>query len=388
MFEDKQNIIWVSTNSGLYQLKKEGFYENKQIKPQINFESFEVNYKDKSQLLNNKKIELPNSSNSLIIRYKTIDLLNSKNIFYRYVINGKSSKWSKDKSLQLANLKYGTYKIEIQSMVDDVKSDTKSISFTIATPFYLNAYFILLIILSIIVIAYLLVDINIKKIKKKNQLKLNQLKIENTLLNLKQKALQLQMNPHFIFNVLNGIKALGNSGNTKELNVVISQFSNLLRSILHNSKKEEISLKEEIESLHNYLNLEKRISSKEFDFFIDADLISSDLEEILVPTMLFQPFIENSIKHGFKGTKKGIIEVKIEEIKGFLYISITDNGVGLNASKHKNNSNLHNSLALQITKERLNNISKRNNFSISEYYHNNKVSGTKVKFRIPVKTDF
>ena len=71
---------------------------------------------------------------------------------------------------------------------------------------------------------YLLVEKNIKKLKKENDSRVNKLKLENKLLDLKQKALQLQMNPHFIFNVLNGIKALGNSGKTKELNFVINNL--------------------------------------------------------------------------------------------------------------------------------------------------------------------
>ena len=196
------------------------------------------------------------------------------------------------------------------------------------------------------------------------------------------------MNPHFIFNVLNGIKALGNSGKTDKLNKTISQFSVLLRSILSNSRKEEISLKEEINSLKNYIELEQSMSSKTFEYTIKTDLKNIDIEEVLIPTMLIQPFIENAIKHGFQTHKKGKITINFEIKNTFLNCSIIDNGIGIHQSMKQKPNTDHTSVALKVSKERIKNISVKNSFSIDEIIESTNIKGTKVWFKIPLKTDY
>ena len=195
------------------------------------------------------------------------------------------------------------------------------------------------------------------------------------------------MNPHFIFNVLNGIKAFGNKGEISTMNETISQFSILLRSILQNSRLEEINLTEELKTIENYLALEQKISSKKFTYSLKTVLNNIAIEEILIPPMLVQPFIENSIKHGFQPNKESnTIEVLFEVKQRFLHCSIKDNGIGFYQSK-KEKSNNH-SLAIQITKERVINLSSKHSFMIEEIKENDTVYGTKVWFKIPLKTDY
>ena len=188
--------------------------------------------------------------------------------------------------------------------------------------------------ISFLFVCYVLVDFYIKKNKKISNDRISALKQENHLLTLEQKALQLQMNPHFIFNVLNGIKALGNTGKIDELNKTISQFSVLLRSILNNSRKEEISLQEEIDYLKNYIELEQNMSSKLFTFQIHTNLNNIDPEEILIPSMLIQPFVENAIKHGIQVNKKGLITICFFIKNNFLNCSVIDNGIGIDKNYH------------------------------------------------------
>ena len=227
----------------------------------------------------------------------------------------------------------------------------------------------------------------IKNIKAKNKAKLKQLKLENHLLSLEQKALQLQMNPHFVFNVLNGIKALGNSNKSEELNTTINKFAVLLRSVLNSSRQEEISLSEEISTLKNYIELEQQMSSNPFEYTIKTDL-NIDAEEILIPPMLLQPFVENSIKHGINSIKNGEIDINFSIKDDFLRCSINDNGVGFLQSEKQINSNSHQSLAVNVTKERIKHLSKDSKFSISELKEKNTITGTRVWFKIPLKTDF
>ena len=207
------------------------------------------------------------------------------------------------------------------------------------------------------------------------------------MISLEQKALQLQMNPHFIFNVLNGIKALGNSGKSVELNTTISKFATLLRGVLHNSRQEEISLAEEITTLKNYIELEQQINSNTFEYSITTNL-SIDVEEILIPPMLIQPFVENSIKHGISSVENGKITISFSIKNDLLHCEIVDNGIGVHQSKELKKVSSHKSVALKVTQERIRNLSKNSAFSINEIHEEGKVIGTKVVFKIPLKTDF
>lgn len=388
VFNDNQNIKWIGTNQGLYQQKKYNI-NNRNSKPNLYLESVKINFKEVNYLSKeNINLNLSSNENSISIVYKTVNLLKPKNILYRYKINNTFSNWNKNNSLQLANLDYGSYTLELQSKIDDVKSDIKKINFTINTPFYYNVYFIISAFILFVFISYVLVDLNIKSIKKKNSKKLNELELKNSLLTLKQKALQLQMNPHFVFNVLNGIKALGNSRKTKELNNSINHFSSLLRSILNSSMKDKITLKEEIEALKNYLELEQKMSSKKIIYSIKTNLNNIDTEEILIPTMLIQPFAENTIHHAFINKEFGKIEISFTIKKNILYCSIKDDGIGFNTSINNKKETNHKSAALKITKERINNIYKYSDFNISELKEGDIITGTNVSFKIPLETDF
>jgi two-component system sensor histidine kinase LytS len=389
VFKDTQNTVWIASNNGLYQLKTVISNYSNSHKPVIYFENLFINNQNTDSLLSAKNATtFSPSENNISIYFKTVDLLNPRKIKYRYKLDNKFSSWSANNSVQFANLNAGKYTFEIQSKIDDKFSEIKSFSFIIDTPFYKKTWFILSTIILFLFAGYLFLDIYIKNINLKNKEKIDTLKKEKHLLSLEQKALQLQMNPHFIFNVLNGIKALGNSGKTAELNTTISQFSVLLRSILNNSRKEKISLKEEIESLKNYIELEQGMSSKNFEYSFKTNLKAIDADEILIPTMLIQPFIENAIQHGFEVTKKGKITISFEVKNSYLHCTIIDNGIGIHQSKKRKENSNHNSVALKVSKERIENIATKNSFFIDEIIQDSIIKGTKIWFKIPLITDY
>ena len=162
----------------------------------------------------------------------------------------------------------------------------------------------------------------------------------------------------------------------------------MLRGILNNSRKEEITLQEEINILRNYIELEQRMSSKTFTYTIHTDLKNIDPEEILIPTMLIQPFVENSIEHAFQKNKLGNIIINFTIQHHYLHCSIVDNGIGIHQSKKQKKHKSHKSVALKVSKERLNILSLKSNLSINEIKQDNEIKGTKVSFKIPLKTDF
>lgn len=389
VFIDNQNAIFIASKKGLYQIKKNRFQQSKYTKPDVHFESIRVNHQNLDTLLSSKNIELPHLKNNISITFKTVDLSNPKKIQYRYQLNGVFSPWSANNTVQFANLNAGKYIFKVQSKINNKESSIESFSFNIEAPFYKKAWFYFSLVITLLAITYILLDSYIKRINTKNQKKVNQLKLQNRLLSLEQKALQLQMNPHFIFNVLNGIKALGNNRNTKELNSTISKFSLLLRGILNNSRKDEISLGDEIILLQNYIELEQRMSSKSFSYNINTKLNNIDKEEILIPTMLIQPFVENSIQHAFNKNTKGEIQIDFEVKHRFLHFAVIDNGIGINQSKKRKGNSSHKSIALQVSKERLLAINKYSRLKIDEITNEKKeVVGTRVNFKIPLKTDY
>ncbi len=387
-FQDTEKNTWIGTqNKGLFFLKNDKITSNKPI---IYFENIEVVFTPIDSInINNyhKTLQLPADKNHISFYYKTVNISNTNNLEYRYSLNNQASPWSKKSAVDFAYLSPGNYTFTAQSRIGKLESQPLKFTFFIDTPIYQKKWFIWT---SIAFACLLLGGISalyIRKIKAKNKAKVAKLKLENHLLSLEQKALQLQMNPHFIFNVLNGIKALGNSGKSVELNTTISMFATLLRGVLHNSRQEEISLAEEISTLKNYIELEQQMSTKSFEYSITNHL-NIDPEEILIPPMLIQPFVENSIKHGISSVENGKIAIRFTAKNDFLQCEIEDNGIGFMQSKKLKKTSTHQSVAMQVTKERIQNLSKKSSFNSIEITENNQVKGTKITFSIPLKTDF
>lgn len=387
-FQDNENNTWVSTkDKGVYFIKSD---KPIQKKPTISFENIEVVFTPLDSInINNysKTLKLPADKNHISFYYKTIDISNSNKLEYRYTLNNQTSPWSTKSAIDLAYLSPGNYTFSAQSRIGKIESTPIEFNFYIDTPIYKKSWFIWSTIGVASIILTLIVWSYIRRIQAKNKAKVAKLKLENHLISLEQKALQLQMNPHFIFNVLNGIKALGNSGKSVELNTTISKLATLLRGVLHNSRQEEISLAEEITTLKNYIELEQHINSNTFEYSITTNL-SIDPEEILIPPMLIQPFVENSIKHGISFVENGKITISFSIKNDLLHCEIIDNGIGVHQSKELKKVSSHKSVALKVTQERIRNLSKKGAFSIIELYNEGKVTGTKVLFEIPLKTDF
>ena len=382
--KDIDGNIWFGTMNGLTkyipsksQLKKSA--------PTISFENIEVTYQTLDSLNINdysKTLQLKPTENHLSFQFKSIDINHPKGIEYRWKLDDEYSPWTSKDFIDFANLDDGQYTFTVQARnIDWMESAPISFSFFIDKPLFEKSWFLSSAYGSLGLIILLLAVYYGKKTKRKNRQKVEKLKLENHLLSLEQKALQLQMNPHFIFNVLNGIKAMGSEGETQEMNTTINTFASLLRSILNSSRQEEISLKEEMKTLRNYLTLEQQMNVNSFEYDIDLKTNGIDSEEILIPPMLIQPFVENSIKHGFKNLNhKGQITISFLVKKDYLHCEVKDNGIGINQSKKETQS--HQSMALQVTKERIESLSGQNSLHIKED------NGTTVSFHLPLKTDF
>ncbi|WP_291720712.1 histidine kinase [Bernardetia sp.] len=195
-----------------------------------------------------------------------------------------------------------------------------------------------------------------------------------------------QINPHFFFNVLSAIQMLVYEKETERVSKYITGFSYLMRQVLEGSNQEKVSLEEEIKFLNTYLSLEQL--SLEFDYKIieEAQDESDELEieDIFIPTMLLQPFVENAIEHGLRKSTKSEknIEIKFTEIsQNLLQVSIKDNGVGRNQERKKQ----HISRALEITKDRQKLMKDAFEYEIIDHKDENQNAlGTEVVFSIKI----
>ncbi|MBC8883818.1 histidine kinase [Flavobacterium piscinae] len=209
-------------------------------------------------------------------------------------------------------------------------------------------------------------------------------KYENEILNLKLDALRSQMNPHFIFNALNSIKVYFIENNKEKAVYYLNKFSKLIRNILEFSKREYITIKEELEVIELYLTIEN-IRFNNAISLVFEQLEDAKMTEKRIPGLILQPFVENSIWHGLM-RKEGHKEIKIgcinEHNKTGLFIQ--DNGIGREKAKeNKMNSFKKDSLGIEFSIERLNNFNLQNQLNytfeiIDLKDEKNQPNGTKV----------
>lgn len=216
------------------------------------------------------------------------------------------------------------------------------------------------------------------------------LTLQKELAEYEQKALHLQMNPHFVFNCLGSISSFIVQNGTDSAIKYLSKFSKLMRLTLEYSKESLIPIDKEIESLQNYLELEQLRFNHKFNFYIRK---SPEIEDdVALPPLIIQPFIENAIIHGVIPKKEiGNVSIDFSIDNDSLICSILDDGIGINQSKlNKENSVLaHKSMALDIIKKRLEMIasstSKKATIEIEELTENNEIKGTKVILQLPLQ---
>lgn len=211
-------------------------------------------------------------------------------------------------------------------------------------------------------------------------------------IDLEQRLLRAQMNPHFIFNSLCAIQDLILAGQPGKANTYLVKIASLMRNILENSREEFIPLEKEIETLKLYLDVQQlRFESGfEYNFRIDSRI---DTENISVPPMLAQPCLENSVEHGLLPGKNGAkIEVSCKIEDKILRLEVTDNGMGreLSGKKEKGRDIEKQSIATTVIKERLDFFRKKMkikniSYDIRDLHENSDSPGTKVTIMMPFR---
>jgi tetratricopeptide (TPR) repeat protein len=200
---------------------------------------------------------------------------------------------------------------------------------------------------------------------------------------LENKALRSQMNPHFLFNALNGIAGYVRKHEAELAEEYLAKFARLMRLVLENSEKGEVSLSAELEALKIYVALESVRLGKPVTCTVEVGG-TIDIENTLIPPLLLQPFVENSIWHGIMPKQgPGNILIKLYKIGDTLHVIIEDNGVGLPEVKNEFNTSKTASMGMKLTERRIQ-LLKGQNESKEKYIEVKEIpEGFRVLLRIP-----
>ncbi len=223
-------------------------------------------------------------------------------------------------------------------------------------------------------------------------LSFRQLKLRSKYNNIlmQQRLLRTQMNPHFIFNALSAIQVYILENDMQKSSQFLSDFASLMRQVLRSSEYEYVPLKDENKMLGYYLELQRLRFAYPFQYNIHIDE-NINKDDVLIPPMLTQPFVENAIEHGIKSIgEKGVINIRFFKQNNTIKIEIEDNGIGWKASqKARSIGSKHESMAIKITNERLDVIKKMTHkkakFKISDLQDIKPgESGVLVQFELPI----
>ena len=310
---------------------------------------------------------------------------------YLYRLEGASNEWksisSSSSNINFPSLAPGTYLFSLKIVYRDQESETVQYSFNIKPPFWYQTWFILLCFVFFILIITSLFYIRLKRNERKRKIAFSKQKMESDIIESKLKAIRSQMNPHFIFNSLNSIQALVLKEDKARSYDSIERFSDLVRKTLNFSEKSFIPISDEVAFLNTYLSLESLRMKNEFEFSVINDFE----EDISIPSLLIQPFLENSIHHGLlhkEGEKR--LSITFSHQNDIASCTIIDNGIGREESNRINQrqNNRHQSFSLNAMKERLQILSEQHNtsydYEITDLYNEaNEPIGTKVILYFP-----
>ena len=383
-FTIHQNKLWVSHTGGVQPIDLNYNQSNRQ-KPTIRL----------NHILVNDELIHPLQTNSLNSKQRKIQFIfssttlrNHESIHYYYKLSGYDVNWNINNydanQITYSALAPGDYTFYLKVENQGIYSESIVYSFSIAAPFYTRWWFISIVIVLFLGIVWFIYRWQLNIQRKKSQ-QINELNAS------KLTAIQSQMNPHFIFNSLNSIQDLILKGDVEHSYSYITTFSNLVRRTLNYSEKDFIDFEQEIKLLELYLSLEKLRFKKDLNYSID---IHKNVEDIMIPPLLIQPFIENSLIHGLLH-KEGQKNLKITfELKDTLICTIADNGIGREKAKaiKQRQRAEHESFSGKAIHKRfeiLSNVFEGNfGYRYEDLFEHQEATGTKVILSIPVKHKF
>ncbi|MFY9241642.1 MAG: histidine kinase [Polaribacter sp.] len=389
--------IYLSTDSELFSFNAKTVF-NQQPKNQLQPYFTSIAIDDKKQAFQNEYV-LKNDKKKITINYNTNGFSSKENSTYQYRLFDKNEAlpdWqintSNNNQIIYNRLAEGDYIFQLKNKDATETSEIKELNFIVEGVFYEQLWFYGLISFGVISL-FLMYSYNTnKRLKEKQRLELEKQNKEIENIFLKLESLRSQMNPHFVFNALNSIQDYIVNNQKNLAADYLGKFADLIRKYLDQSSKKEIALSEEIETIERYLELEKLRFEEKLSYQIKIQE-NLNIDDIFIPTVLIQPYVENALKHGLLHKKeKGnlSIEISINEEKSTLIITVIDNGVGRKkaAAIKEKQIRRHVSFATEATNKRLEllNYNKQDKIEllVEDLDVNAKDVGTKVTLIIPI----
>ena len=399
LLNDRHGRLWVSSWYGV-QYARQAFMEPSGVATDLSVAITKVEtspmYEDSlTPLIYTGTLALRKNQRDITFQYVLPNPLNSTSVKYQYMLDGVDKDWitTDQRIVRYPRLKGGKYTFSVRARENDNQDWTKTTSLVITIPKQLIEWWWFWSIVGILFLACVIL-INrflLSRAKKEERLKAD---FEHQLSEIQMQALRAQMNPHFLFNSLNSIKYFAISKSKDETAAYLSKFSMLVRAILNNSKSRTISLKEELDALQLYIEIEHLRLDGKFDYLIDIDS-SIHIKQAQIPPMILQPFVENAIWHGLMHKDgRGKLLVQVKDMGHQIQCIIEDNGIGrAKAATFRNSQTDHKkSVGMQITSDRIALINKIYHIDtqvmvIDLEDENGTPKGTRVVINIPLIHD-
>lgn len=304
-----------------------------------------------------ENVQLSYQQNFFSFEFSALDFTNKQPKEFAYQLEGLEPEWVLAGDRRYAaytNISGGDYTFKVRVRNESGSwSAPAALHIRIIPPIWERWWFWLLVILALAAIIYGIYRYRVNQIRKVEALKTA---FNKQLAEMEMKALRAQMNPHFLFNSLNAIKFYVLKRSKEKAAEYLTDFSRLIRLVLHNSSQQLITLKEELEALELYVRIELLRFDEQFDFEIKT-MPEVDVENFLIPPMLLQPYVENAIWHGLmhKKSGKGKLLIALEQQNGTLQCTIEDNGIGREKAKEvrSKSAQRNKSMGMSITRHRM-----------------------------------
>jgi two-component sensor histidine kinase len=344
--------MWIASFNGLYAMPIHA--EQRSCPPKVLLRSVRVNGQER-MVTSLSSLRFDENDVELVLR--GISTGSRGKVRFAYRLNGSDDEFelgTMDGTLRFRALAPGSYRVEAIAIAANGERSPEPtvVEFSIAKPWYATWPFFAAIALLLVAVVSVVFLLRIRHINRRNTEQMERTGLMSDLRQSRLTALRAQMNPHFMFNVLNSVQGLFSLGHTEKANEVLARFADLMRSVLDMSESELIPLSRELELIDLYLELEAVRFGDSFSYNVQvADGIDPD--KMKVPSLLIQPYAENAVKHGLlhrKGEKR--LDISVEREKDVLKITLDDNGVGRQAAAELRKSH-HRPFATAATSSRV-----------------------------------
>ena len=377
--------MYVGSWSGYYEFDPIELKNIALTKPKPNVNGFSIFDLRKDSLLTEKTIILEHDENFFTFRFTSQNYTSSDLEQFEVRMSPFDNNWIAmgDKRYKgYTNVPAGKYEFQVRSKTPSIDWQNAPVKhLKIKQIWFKTWWFRIILILALISgMGYYL--------SWRRKVVVKDLETKKMLSELNMKALRTQMNPHFLFNSLNSIRYQIVSNNKQKAADYLTKFSRLVRIILQNSEKEFVTIASELHLMSLYIDMEQMrfIDSFKYELSIDPKI---EQDRLLIPPMIIQPFIENSIIHGINPLEEmGILKLRIFIKDELLHIELEDNGIGRAASKKmKADRSTNQSMGMKITKSRIDLLMENSNINqrlIEDLMIDGEVKGTLVHFVLPL----